>query len=546
MITFMKKNSRFNKKPKQPSVDGFVRRNPRETDVFGQKLSHNRISAAHRPSKNSQDLFNQPEGFNAALRTGKEKLPDGTQTGRKPLKKSDLDLGMDITGNSGNKKRLGKKRDWRRISKKSAISFVVGVAVLGLLILGILYWRARQVFNGGEKALGLNCDVDPALLQNEGDGRVNVLILGKGGPGHEGADLTDTIMVASLDACQKEVGLLSIPRDLYVEMKDVDSMKINTVYPTAKERAFAEGKTEKEAEKIAIGETEKVIEEVTSLPIHYHAMVDFKAFQKAIDTVGGVDVNVPEALYDQTVAWKNNNDPLIADVGVQHMKGEKALLYARSRYGSARGDFDRAERQKQVLVALRQKIFSLGTFGNPIKISQLLGAFGDHVQTNLSIDDLMKIYDIGQEIGDDKVKSIGLADPPNEFLTTDTYYGLSVVVPKAGLYNYDEIQAFLRNQLRDGFLKKEDARVAVLNGTKSPNLAKDYAKMLKSYGYNVTEVGNAPDRNTAQTTLYDTTKGDKKYTKRYLELRTRSTALDDLPSGINGETADFVIIIGEN
>jgi len=520
------------------TVDGFVRRpsQVRPSIGFGeptQKKSSQAGSAG----------FNMPDGFHARNRGGSA-LPDGRATGRRPIKKSDLDISL----KEGKKSSISAKKTGRLRSgfKRSFAGVSVVVLLLAGFLTGYAFLKANQVFQGGNSALALECGVDPKKLSKEGDGRVNILLLGKGGPGHDGADLTDTLMVASIDSCQKEVGLLSIPRDLYVKMPGNGSMKINAVYATAKEYALYEGASEAEAEKKGIEATEEVIEEVTGIPMHYYAMVDFEAFRQAIDTVGGVTVNAKEQLYDPTVAWENDWDPVIAEAGPNNFNGEQALLYARSRYGSERGDFDRSERQREVLLALQDKVLSANTFSNPVKLSQLFNTFGNHVQTNLSVDDIMALYKVVGGVEDHKVVSISLADPPNDFVTTDNIGGLSVVVPKAGTYDYDAIHRYVRTTLRDGFLKKENASIIVLNGTTTSGLATEYADLLKGYGYNVIETGDAPTTDYAQTTIVNLRGNDKKYTKRYLEQRLETMATGKLPGGIDAKTADFVIIIGDN
>lgn len=520
------------------TVDGFVRRPTQVRPTIGfAEPSQKKLKKA--PDNND---FKKPDGFHPRTRGGAV-VPDGTQTGRKAVRKSDLDLNLKEGKQPKKHLKAGRTRNFLRRS-------FAGVSVIMLLLAGFLtgytFLKANKVFQGGSSALALECGVDPKRLDKEGDGRVNVLLLGKGGQGHDGADLTDTVMIASIDTCQKEVGLLSIPRDLYVKMPGDGSMKINAIYATAKEYALYQGATPEEAEKKGIEATEQVVENVTGIPMHYYAMVDFEAFRKAIDTVGGIDVNVKETLYDPTVAWENNWSPTIATAGVNHFDGKKALLYARSRHGSSRGDFDRAERQREILLALQDKVLTLGTFTNPVKLTQLMTAFGDHVQTNLSVDDVMALYKVMGGVEDHKVESISLADPPNDFVTTDNIGGLSVVVPKAGLYDYDAIRTYVRTTLRDGFLKKENASVLVLNGTTTPGLATQYADLLKSYGYNVIGTGDTPTQDYPQTTIVNMRGSDKKYTKRYLESRFKTTATSKLPNGIDAKNADFVIIVGDN
>src|SRR3989344_8327458 len=186
-------------------------------------------------------------------------------------------------------------------------------------------------------------------------------------------------------------------------------------------------------------------------------MVDLKAFRDAVNTVGGIDLNVTTPLYE--VQWLQDtrrNYVLDVKTGRQHFDGVRALAYARSRHASPRGDFDRTERQRALLVALKDRIFSLGTYSNPVRISQLLDAFGNHVQTNLSTNDTSRLYQIGKDFSSSKIVSVGLADPPNNFVTTDNIRGLSVVVPVAGTYNYTAIQNYIRNTLKDGFIRSEN------------------------------------------------------------------------------------------
>lgn len=233
--------------------------------------------------------------------------------------------------------------------------------------------------------------------------------------------------------------------------------------------------------------------------------------------------------------------------GVQHMDGFRALAYSRSRMTSTRGDFDRSERQRSVIIALKEKVLTAGTYSNPIKISQLLDAFGDHVKTNLTIDEMMRLYTIGKDVTADKISSVGLADPPNNYVTTGNIGGLSVVIPRAGVGNYSEIQSYIRNTLKDAFMRDENASVTVLNGTTTPGLATKQAEELKAYGYNIATIGDAPTKNYSQTTLIDLRDGTKKYTKHYLEKRLGVIATTKLPdSTIIPGTADFIIILGSN
>jgi LCP family protein required for cell wall assembly len=343
---------------------------------------------------------------------------------------------------------------------------------------------------------------------------------------------------------------LSVPRDLWVK-NGYGSTKINEVYADAKYKVLAGKKTSDlaaQAETAGFKAIEDTLTTTMGIPIHYHVMVDFKAFRDAVNTVGGVDLNVTSSLYE--VQWLEDiqrNYILDVKVGQQHFDGTRALAYTRSRHTSPRGDFDRSERQRAMIVALKDKIFSLGTYSNPLKISQLLDAFGNHVQTNLNTSEIKRLYEIGKSFDNAKIASVGLADPPNNFVTTDNINGLSVVVPRAGLYDYTAIQNYVRNALKDGYIKNEDASIMILNGTQTAGLATKKSIDLKSFGYNIGIIGDAPTKDYPKTILVDLRSGAKKYTKHYLEQRLGVTAVTTLPStAISPGSADFVIILGQN
>lgn len=512
-------------------------------DVFTASPSGKLVKKSKKSDKVSrivkaEDAFKRAEGFTPRQRNVSKEMPDGTALGRK---KSDLVDEM-------KKKEKPKKKKFRSFLGGATPLFLGLFLAFSGFVVGSIYLRTSNIFANGGSALALNDQIDPNSLTGEGDGRVNFLLLGKGGPGHDGADLTDTVIVASLDPINDDVALLSIPRDFWVPVPGNGSMKINSVYATYKQQAIYQGSSDDDAEKAGIEAIENTVESILGIKMNYYSMVDFKAFEKAINTVGGIEIDVKEQLYDPSIAWENNWDPLIADVGRQTFNGKTALLYARSRQTSARGDFDRADRQREVIVALGEKVLTLGTFSNPIKMAQLLDEFGSHVRTNISISDMTKIYDIANDFEDRTVDSINLAGTTEEdsLVTTANIGGLSVVIPVAGVGDFSEIQHFIRNQLKDGFIRKEDPKILVLNGTSSVGLATEKEKELKSFGYNVIGATDAPTKNFSETLFIDLTKGDKKYTKRYMELRFKTEATEDLPNGIDPGGADFVIILGRN
>ena len=538
-------NFKKSKKHAPQSVDGFISNTPQ----IGAIPIKNSIKAPDSSNLSAPRII---DGF-----IGQQKINELPQLGA--IHQSAQDHQHAVTNNTnlpheqlGRKWFRKKQRPPHLVKKKGKAK---RIALVGLVLLlagggyfGFNIWNtARRVLKGGaDGAIALQKNIDPVKLNGEGDGRVNILLLGKGGDDHPGADLTDSIMITSIDPIAKEAALLSLPRDLWVKAPGLWSMKINAVYATSKQKAYSINESDDAAaEKAGIGAVKNIIESVVGVPIHYYVMIDFTAFQQAVDAVGGVTINVAEPLYDYMQAWDNNNNPLIADTGTQQFNGKKALLYARSRYSSS--DFARGERQRQIIVALQEKVMQLGTFSNPVTVTKLLNSVGSNVTTNLSLNEIMRIYEISKDILPTSIASFGLTDESNVLVKTDNINETSVVVPKAGTFNYTAIQSYVRNSLRDSFLKSEDAKVVILNGSGTPGLATTRADELKSYGYDVIKIENAPRGDYTTTELIDFTNGIKKYTKRYLEQRLKVLTTNGT-GGIDNTLygADFVIIVGSN
>jgi LCP family protein required for cell wall assembly len=437
--------------------------------------------------------------------------------------------------------------------RKWVLRGAIASLVLIISVSGVLFsqgaFKLHKVFHGGTTtAAALKQNVNPDLLKGEGDGRVNVLLLGRGGGNHDGPDLTDTMILASIDPVNHTQSLLSIPRDLWVKVPNAGSMKINAAWETGEFKYLGKirpGSTDPKAIQAGFDLADQTVESVIGLPINYNVIVDFDAFQQAVTTVGGVTVNVPTDLVDGTMAWQNNNSPVLAKAGLDTFNGGQALNYVRSRETTS--DFARSQRQRAVMLALKNKLKTLGTLSNPLKISQLISDFGNNVSTDFSLSNASRLYDITKDIGDTSTASIGLADKPNDFVTTAMINGQSIDQPTAGLNNYKAIQSFVHSQLQDGYILKEKAKVMVYNGTAEPGIATAAASMLKSYGYNVIGTANTPSTGWTQTTLVSLNNNSYKYTQNYLEQRYKVTAATRMPDpAIATNGADFVIIVGSD
>jgi polyisoprenyl-teichoic acid--peptidoglycan teichoic acid transferase len=222
--------------------------------------------------------------------------------------------------------------------------------------------------------------------------RTNILLLGTGGGDHPGADLTDSIMLVSINILTSDTVLISLPRDIWVESL---SAKLNTAYHYGEEKITGGGLTL----------TKSAVAEITNQPIHYGVMLDFSGFERAIDVVGGIDLNVPRSFVDKQypIPGQEEAEPKTARYevleffsGDQHMDGSTALKYVRSRHaeGEEGTDYSRAERQQRVILSFKEKVLSSSTLLNFKKTQALKRIVLDSVKTDLpssTYPDLLKL-----------------------------------------------------------------------------------------------------------------------------------------------------------
>lgn len=383
----------------------------------------------------------------------------------------------------------------------------------------------------------LHGTVDPTKLKGEGDGRINVLLLGIGGGNHAGGTLSDTMMVASIDPVNKTVAMLSIPRDLYVKIPGYGYSKINA--------ANADGGPEL---------AKQVVSGVLDLPIHYYVQLDFSGFKQAVDSVGGVDITNTTKLYDNQYPCDNERSYCTFSLlpGQYHMTGALALQYARCRHGTCGNDFGRAARQQQLLEALRQKALQASTLSNPVRVTGLIDSIGDHVRTDLQPNELQKMAQIVKGIDMSKAQTKVLDDTPTGLLVDSSgkYPGAgSILLPKAGDFNYTSIQELAHTIFIDGYIKREDAAIGVENGTLTSGFAAAVTQQLTAYGYRVVSTATADDQTHLTSQIIDYSGGKKPYTLKYLQNRFHATVVRQTkPAAVVGQPAppDIVIIVGKD
>ncbi|MFA4954159.1 MAG: LCP family protein [Patescibacteria group bacterium] len=390
------------------------------------------------------------------------------------------------------------------------------------------------------------------------DGRLNILLLGIGGDGHDGAQLTDTIILASIDKNTSRVGLLSIPRDLAYPLGGGRFRKINAVNALNEVSHPGEGAvyTAKDFEKLFEVRIDRVIR------------LDFKGFEEFIDALGGVDVTVERSFSDSQYPTADDGPnpyhwtTISFNKGAEHMDGKRALTYVRSRHGSngEGSDFARSRRQQIVLNAVRDKLVSLGTLGNPKKLTDLWTALSSHLQTNLTAWDLIKLIPMAIDYSKTKIVMNVMTDAADGELIPANVDGAAMLFPKKP--DWTELRAlaadpFTSKAERNKSLSpNENIVLEIRNGTLRTGFAAQAATKLEAIGYTVENTGNATKRGFERSVIYDLTGGRKQ-----TELARLKKLLDaDVSQPANGKiiydngakenvsssATEFLIVLGNS
>lgn len=259
-------------------------------------------------------------------------------------------------------------------------------------------------------------------LHGEERDRINILVLGEGGEGHDGPHLTDTILFVSIKPSTSEVGILSLPRDLWIPLPEGGQGKINAINAYAEEKKPGNGGVA----------AATAISSLLSQPIDYYVRVDFSAFKTLIDDVGGVTVDVERTFTDFAYPTDNNLYKKVHfEKGWQTMNGDTALEYVRSRHGNnlEGSDFARSRRQQKVIMALKDKLVSFDTLLNPSRVASVLETLQTHVITDMELWEIVKLAKELRHIDHTKITHHVLDDNPEGPL-----YATTVTVSNGDAY----------------------------------------------------------------------------------------------------------------
>ncbi len=358
-------------------------------------------------------------------------------------------------------------------------------------------------------------------LKGERQGQINILVMGRGGEGHSGANLTDTIMLLMIRNKEKRIGMLSIPRDLWVETEGYGGSKINAVYAQAKNA----GKSDKEA----IGLVENHVSEITGYDPHYYALIDFEGLSEIVDTLDGVTVNVDTAFTDTLHSIDYPKGP-------NEFTGEEAVMYTRARYATSGegSDFQRADRQQDLIMAIKDKAMTSETLFSPSKLSSLSKQYKKHIITNISVRNLSRMKVLAGDLSDkNTIKAVYSTE--NVLVSGTSSGGAYILQPKSG--DWSETQAFARNMFKD------NPSVQVLNGTTNAGKASDITEKLKADGYNIMEAADADKNTYINSLVFDNSSGTYSDTAKRLARKYDAKIVD---SKIYEESeADVVVVLGQ-
>ena len=475
----------------------------------------------------TEDFLKPVQAFNFDEQTGELKASkDQTMNEDKPkkLKKSKKD--------KKHKKPLSKKR-------KIITGIILGIVIL---LIGAVIWfiiwgndLLSKIGNGQGNIFSLFTEYyEP--LKTDANGRTNILAFGtsgydmegnEGNGVHDGAQLTDSIMVISLNQETGDAAMLSLPRDLKVSRTCTATGKINEIYWCNN----MDGEHETEGAEALMAE----VSEILGVDLQYYAHLNWGSLVSIVDILGGITVTLDEDINDYTYT------KAVFEAGIPYtIDGAQALGLARARHGTTSGDFSRGASQQKILIGIKEKILEKDL--SLPDILNLANTLGDNLRTNFSVDEMKTTAHLLTDLDFNNIRQVSLIDP-EKLMTTGNIGGISYVLPVGG--NYSAIQAFIAKMFSNDPQKYENSSILVLNGTGTPGVASAEQATLEEAGYINIYIDDAPaGEYTEHYTLYalnDTKPGTKKLLEEKYNQEAKPAT--ELPQGIITD-CDFVIIIG--
>ncbi len=441
------------------------------------------------------------------------------------------------------------KKQKKPVSKvRKIITTIILILVLGAL--GTVIWAVLWGNDIIAKITGGRGNVFDAIgalmsgdtyepLKTDGNKRTNILAFGTsgwdmkgdvGGGVHDGAQLTDSIMAISINQETGDVAMMSLPRDLKASPTCTATGKINEVYWCHN----MYGDKEEEGAQALMKEVGGIL----GIDFQYFVHINWGSLVTIVDTLGGIKVTLDEDIKDY------GGTRAVFDAGVEYtINGEQALGLARARHGTTDGDFSRGNSQQKILVGIKDRVYE-----KDISLTDtltLVGSLGDNLRTNLSVSEIKTAIHLSFLFDFDVMRQLPLMDHENHkyYMSYAYINNISYVVPAAGVGNYNQIREYVRVNLNNDPVIREQARVLILNGSDAVGVAATERDVLRTEEYNVVNIDNIDGDWPEKHYIFFT---DKKFngTVEALEKRYNTVAEERFPEGIDTEKYDIVVIIG--
>jgi LCP family protein required for cell wall assembly len=445
----------------------------------------------------------------------------------------------------------------RKLIKRTLLTLLL-LVVIAAGGFGLQIYRNIAKVTHNNNPFSLLSVFHPVPLKSQ-DGRVNILIGGdsadRANATGNGGNLTDSIMVLSIDTKNKTAFMLSIPRDLWTPLPANNSLgshqKINAAneITSFNQTGYPQG---------GMGALEYVVNQDFGIQIDYYALVNYNAFQSLVNAVGGitVDIQSPDhrGLYDPQPYQGSKSFKL--SNGVQQLNGEQALNLARARgeasgsYGFPNSDFDRTAHQRLMALAIKDKLSSPSVVANPFKLSEIADAIGNNVTTDMKLNEMQSLYVLGKDINDSNIQSFNVNTLiAGKTLLADYWApdGSESLAPVAGVDNFSVIQGAITRLFSSDPVVKENASVVVLNGSKVVGAAAAEGKILTTKGMTVSGVADAPGVQ-SDATIIDNSQSKAPATLSELKtlLGTATTVATNAKLTAAYPSAQFIVILGAN
>lgn len=417
--------------------------------------------------------------------------------------------------------------------------FVVIIIAGGALLLSV----ARSILSDSGALPGLSGSEGPESPNVErrfgqvipgwkGTERVNLLLLGVDErPQENGMARTDTMMLLTLDPTTLQAGVLSIPRDLWVPIPGYNQGRINTAHRLGELYNYPGGGPALARETVELN---------LGVPIQYYARLNFQGFVDLVDLVGGIDIYVPEAINDPLYPDHNYGyDPLYIEAGQHHFDGAMALKYARTRHDS--NDFQRADRQQQVLLAILERVTSLNMLPQLApRLGELYDIMGESINTNLTLDEVLALAGLAIKVDRSQIRFAVIDETCTEDYITPE--GAQVLIPLRDRMREVRDYVFGAAEIAQQTVEQENATIGVLNGTERIGLAASTTEYLQTQGVTVTTFGNADRSDYATTSIVLNRSKPQTAARLVALLGLPQTAIINTPNSAAGQ--DLLIILG--